>query len=70
MMKSRTTTTYEYDKDGNIVRETVVEEIFEENNNKLTYPFSPSNPYSPFYYTTTTAESINTTTTTNKTAEN
>lgn len=48
MVKRKTTTTYEYDKDGNVIKKTITEEVFEENNSSLTYP--NITPYLPFYY--------------------
>jgi hypothetical protein len=62
MIKRKTTTTYEYDKDGNVIKKTIVEEVFEESN-PLTYPYNPT----PFYYTTTSDQTSNISKTNNTT---
>ena len=51
MVKRKTTTTYEYDKDGNVIKKTITEEVFEENSlNTLTNPCTTPYYPSPFYY--------------------
>lgn len=72
--RTTTTTTYEYDKDGNMIKKTIVEEVFEENNNTLTYPNTTPYTPSPFYYcndptSTSTKASDVLTTKTNVTTE-
>ena len=84
MIKRTTTeTTYEYDKQGNLVKKTVTETHEEEDNTILTYPSTPLNPCpnttpsdwwkQPYvtYSNGTTSDSstINTTTTTTITNE-
>ena len=75
MVKRKTTTIYEYDKDGNIIKKTITEEFFEENNSLLNYPNTTPYTPSPFYYcndqtcTTATKASDVITTTTNVTIE-
>lgn len=55
--RTTTTTTYEYGKDGQVVKKTVVEEVYEENrNNSLTYPWLDP------YYTTSDQTAPNITT--------
>lgn len=49
----RTETTYEYDKDGNIIKKTVVE-THEEDNTIYSNPWVTTTPYTfPITYTTT-----------------
>ena len=66
MVKRKTTTTYEYDKDGNVIKKTITEEVFEENSlNTLTTPYYQS----PFYYHNDPTCSTATKTSTNVTIE-
>ena len=76
MVKRKTTTTYEYDKDGNVIKKTITEEVFEESSlNTLTYPNTTPYTPSPFYYcndptcSTSTKASDTSTTKTNVTIE-
>lgn len=47
MIKRKTTTTYEYNKDGNVIKKTIVEESFEDENKPYQqYPLTnPCKPY-------------------------
>ena len=56
-----TETVYEYDKEGKLVKKTVIETHEEENNTVITYPFSYLNggvakPYEATLATTTTTK--------------